>query len=350
MRNLNRTFFMMVVILLAVACTKDEIVPGDKPIQFFAESTTGNNLSFPVVWADATQFLPLRGTFGAPQWDGQSVQVGDTWVWVQKDPLNTWQASTFIPTNGFDATPEWVDWGDNLESKPWTNKSIVRTEVSFRATDVLDPVMHTHLPGGALTPERFEMLHVSGQGTDEVWGATKDLLLADTAMVYTNKAYVVIQRLAGNFAEVEAFEGDTEAHPYGYYWNPGSGSNPMDDRWTLAEAPKVQSPYSAEINVQGKVVFGYNWNMKKGSYLPGIYRITFYTLPTAKFSLRHAAHLVSGENDSGNEGGRVTVDGGLNITYIDVKITATTGGGGGGGGGGNGGGGGGGGNGPGGPH
>ncbi|MBK7408536.1 MAG: hypothetical protein IPJ40_11035 [Saprospirales bacterium] len=263
--------------------------------------------------------------------EGASVFVGGTEVWIQKDAANEWQASTFVPIGGNDATPEWVDWGDNLESKSWTNKSIVRTEVSFRATDVLTPVseqpIYQHIPGG--NPARFEMVHVSGQGIDEVWGTTSNPILADTAMVYTNKAYVVIQRLASDFGDVEQFEADVETHPYGYYWNFGNAANPMDDRWMLAENPKVQTAYSAEINVQGKVVFGYNWNMKKATYSPGIYRITFYTLPTSKFSLRHAAHLQSGENDSGNEGGRVTVDGQLNITYIDVKITDKAAGGGG---------------------
>lgn len=337
----------MVVLFLIAACSKDSgLAPVDKDLEFLAE-TTGNNLSFPVVWSSATQKLTLRGSFGDEyeKWDGATALVGTTVVWLQKDPLNEWQASTFEPTD--EAHPDWVDWGDNLESKPWPNKSIVRTEVSFRATDdILDTLIYTHLPGNKVTTRKYVMLHVSGQGTDEVWGATQDFTDADTAMVYTNKGRLVIQRLAETFEEVEQFENDPE-NLYGYQWDLASG------KWLLAETPKVQAPYTAEINVQGKIVFGYNWNMKKATYLPGIYRITFYTLPGSNFTLRHAQPLVSmeAEESEGGDGGRVTVDGVLNITYIDVKIIAASGsGGGGGGGGGNGGGGNGGGGGPGGPH
>ena len=102
---------------------------------------------------------------------------------VQKDALNDWQASNYIPTEM--VVVNGIDWGDNLESVPWYINSRVRIET------VLYDVVQTPLT-------EYTMLHTAGWGIDEQWGlsmipGTPDIV--ETIENYMPTVYSTCSRL-----------------------------------------------------------------------------------------------------------------------------------------------------------
>jgi hypothetical protein len=94
-------------------------------------------------------------------------------AYLQKEPLNQWQATSWplpfgtVPSGAVNV--DLIDWGDNLESVDWYTRSQVRTEVVLFE-------QQTSLAGGdgeaygwPLLPA-YEMRHTSGWGIDEVHG------------------------------------------------------------------------------------------------------------------------------------------------------------------------------------
>ena len=298
----------------------------------------GNNLSMPVIWADGS--LALRYDMNEPaDLKGVFYEIaGENW-YVQDDPQNEWQAyngegEDFEIHGPIDIT--YVDWGDNLEVKAWPVTGIVRVETRlYRALNV---------PQNAYT-----MMHISGLGVDEVWGTNGKVFASEEATIYSDEAVLTIQRI-------------TKDEP--------AGNEPGDLRWDMQERMWVgedaletrvweeilgdEGPggYGAEVNVQGVVVYGYNWNMKqdKEKYEPGVYRITF-SLGNANAMFTGDSYILAAEEEEPEAGieaeddddgganipGYAEIRPGLNLTYIDVMIQAkSTGGGGGGGNGGGG--------------
>ena len=100
--------------------------------------------------------------------------------------------------------------------------------------------------------------------------------------------------------------------------------------------------YSAEINVGGKVIYGYNWAVRHVNTGPGPYRITFSldSLPdlntyfTPMTYVKPSDEVVTESDDDGGDtgGGVAYIDVENNLTYIDINIVPKETGGGGGGG------------------
>ena len=150
----------------------------------------GNNLSFPVIWAENTSITLRLEPAGGPKLDGAWWYVwgeqpidpsspiyscdptlstepcypaGETGVfkaYLQKDANNIWQAYNAPPTST--VVVDDIDWGDNLESSTWSLTSKMRVEVGLYETFTA-PV------------KEYMMRHVSGWGTDEVHGLATDL-------------------------------------------------------------------------------------------------------------------------------------------------------------------------------
>jgi hypothetical protein len=323
----------------------------------------GNNLSFPVIFADGVEKV-LRGTFGTPDyrgedlwyfWDGglcKAVVVGDcpdplpegSYAVYQQQGESNWRAESLTLTPGTDPAlyVNWIDWGDNLESVPWYLNSKVRTEVVL-IQDLLTPML------------AFEMAWIEGLGINELWGTTtiQDPAFAQ-ATVYSHCARLYIQRLYVS----------RDAIPEGALgWEPGIGWIELDPEGEdLIGEPFVNKPvwsggdgrgyYSAEINVKGKIIYGYNWDVKKENEGDGHYRITFAldanycSAPLNTFFNENTEILVpveeevTIEEEPSGEGGLTYLDPANNLTYIDIIIEEGKGQGGGGngpGGGGNGG-------------
>ena len=404
MLPLRKTFAWSLASLLVLTVACDHSLPtdvssdhqgpafkGGKPTGHEA----GNNLSYPVIWAEGvTKALP--GTAGA-----DPVLNGEWWYWygitgtdpnitplscppdpdalageiycddgiagtvtggapspapgyalvkayLQKDPQNIWQAGS-ADWSASPVSVHWIDWGDNLESVDWYTRSQVRSEVVL-FQDLATPMTE------------YEMRHTSGWGIDEVHGLAADLSSqpimgpGTRATVYSPCARFMIQKLL-----VE--RGDAELDDL--VWVPEEG-------WTeseLAEENLINDPifnmavheaadgpgyYNAEINVKGRIIYGYTWNVRKlndmtGGTAAGDYRLTFsfdqacgtadlntyftdgiteIIVPLEEELLVAAAE----EGESPGGGGTSYLDFVNNLTYMDITIHERGGGGGGGGG------------------
>ena len=369
--------------------------------------TAGNNLSYPVLWAEGVQKV-LPGTAGMTpilqgtwwyQWgtngvdpdvtpascapdpddnafcdDGIPLQYNEALVpgvppadnplplakaYLQKDGNNVWQAGSadvsVAPLN-----VHLIDWGDNLESVDWYTRSQVRTEVVLFQD--LDAPM-----------TEYEMRHTSGWGIDEVHGMAASLdepPVANAtdgyrATVYSNCARLTIQLLLVDrndqrLMDLEWVPGEGWTEPEGYDVDL---INPHIFNGSVHEGGDGPGYYSAEINVKGRIIYGYTWSVRKlhdnalDESGAGDYRITYSfdqscgTVDLNTFFDGNTQIMVPLEEDivaaaaeEGEEpgGGAVGVlvpaelDAfgnlvGGNLTYMDVRILARGGGGGGGG-------------------
>ena len=387
---------------------------GGKP----SPSLAGNNLSFPVIWAEGVVKTP-PGTSGmAPlltgtwwyQWGTNGVDPDVTpascppdpdegnaelnpaglplcddavvgavnlalvagtpladnplplaRAYVQKDPGNQWQAASwplpFGTAPSGEVNIDLIDWGDNLESVDWYTRSQVRTEVVlFEDAIAGDGEGHGWpVPPAGLAASEYEMRHTSGWGIDEVHGlaATLDGTAMEgpgtQATVYSTCARFTIQRLLVDRGDAELAD---------LIWVPGEGwtepaeyeddliNQPIFNK-AVHEASDGPGYYNAEINVKGRIIFGYTWNVRSLNEGAGDYRLTFsfdescgattlntfftegitdIMVPLEEVTTALAAEEGE-EPGGGGTGVLVTAD---NLTYMDVSILERGGGGGGG--------------------
>jgi hypothetical protein len=281
-----------------------------------AQDSTGNNLSFPVVWSDGYA-LGLRGSPGEELWGGVFTEVDGVAWYHQQDALNQWQAES-ADGSAAPVIVDVIDWGDNLEARGWPDRSKVRVEVALFLN--LDVPMTGYTMG-----------YISGLGIDEMWGASGATYDATQAIVYSHNARLTIQKLPEDTTE---FVWDEELGrwfrqdgvPMGEpFYNSGV--------WEGDEGPF--GSYSAEINVKGKVIYGMQWDLKQAGDGPGTYRLTFsldslhgtvanntgFDEETIIFVTEEEEEaLVIGVNDE-PVGGVSAIVPELNLTYIDVPIT-----------------------------
>jgi hypothetical protein len=297
--TLLRAGIIFASIFIIVSCQKelDNIQPGEianaggKPV---GGESVGSNLSFPVIWAE-NEKLTLRDPSSYPD---NLLLGGDWWyVWgedpldpdypifscepnpanesacligtlpsagyykayLQKDANNIWQAYNAAATAPVNI--DRLDWGDNLESVDWALNSKVRTEVVLYE-DMTSPVLH------------YAMRHVSGWGTDEMHGLQTDMDNVPVygpgteATVYTKFARLTIQKLNTETPNITW-------NPTLHEWQGGTDVNDPVFNKAVWEALDGPGYYNAEVNIKGKVIFGYTWDVKKINDGAGVYRITF---------------------------------------------------------------------------
>jgi hypothetical protein len=347
-------------IFIIVSCQKelDNIQPGEvanaggKPV---GGESVGSNLSFPVIWAE-NESLTLRAV---PPGTPNNILLNGNWwyVWgedpldpsypifscqpnpanesacligtlpsngvskayLQKDANNIWQAYNAAATAPVNI--DRLDWGDNLESVDWALNSKVRTEVVLYE-DLSSPVL------------QYAMRHVSGWGTDEMHGLQTDMDKVPVlgpgteATVYTKFARLTIQKLN---KETPNITWNWTLHE----WQGGTDVNiPVFNKavWEAGDGPGY---YSAEVNIKGKVIYGYTWDVKKLNDGAGIYRITFsfdqsrtggpalntFFTPNTQIIVPAEEEVIA-EAEGGAGGTAMLVDGGNGryLTYIDVNI------------------------------
>lgn len=364
---------MTLFIALAIwSCQKDEFwkektTNNTTDVTFRAEpgETAGNNLSFPVIWAEG-RALNLREV---PDDAGEVKLDGSYWFWwgsdpanpagvcdgctppvmdygrayVQKDENNVWQAETADGSAG-DVIVDWIDWGDNLESVDWYTKSKVRTEV----------VLYKDL---LTSMTEYQMIYLEGLGIGEVHGLAADnegnpyYGPGTQATVYSDCAQLIIQKLA---VTREVIDDNQLAFDAESGWKEGEGVtdeivyDPIFNKSVYA-AGDGPGYYNAEINVKGKVIFGYTWDVKNlndktdpddplGKDPSGDYRITFNfddrclteagVEPNAFFEsgITDILPQVEGEevvlpaSPDGEGGAEPKIDFDRNLTYVDVRI------------------------------
>jgi hypothetical protein len=315
MSKMNIMCLLLVSAIVAVSC------PGQAAAKY--DTGPGNCLSLPVIWSEGVT-KDLRGAYGTPLFAGETFTDVNGVVWyVQQDEENIWQAESADGS----AAPVHVtsiDWGDNLEAHPWTIRSIVRTEAVLYQDISAAPMLG------------FEMAHLWGTGTSEMWGTNGIEYLSASATVYSGVARYTIQKL-----EVDPYD-DVTGLPIdnamlGLAWDAveGQWTGPVGATlynsavWEAegVDGKALASIYSAEINIPGKVIYGYNWNVRKMNDGLGYYRITFsmdavggkeVPIPCNTFFTEGVTSVKLSASVEG--GGIGVIDFANNLTYIDVEI------------------------------
>ncbi len=283
---------------------------GSRPPCQDTGEAAANNLSYPVIWSDGVSILtPLPET----EWDFAPITdpasqcfMGDTgglavpedavcyydveapvsagpqvW-WLQQREANKWQAFNPPATQAIAITG--VDWGDDLESRDnFNTRSIIRTEVVLLKNVVLDPTtefdaadflafeMSGAVPGTANSPVE---MHGTNYGGPENLALGTQTLIDPTlvrpgfqATIYSACARFIIQKVVGDPASLQW-------NPADGYWGPISAvNNPVFNGAIYPDA--LADDYSAEINVGGSLIYGYNWNLRKVGEGAGLYRLTY---------------------------------------------------------------------------
>jgi hypothetical protein len=307
-------------------CPKKAPPPGE-------EDASGNNLSFPVIWSDGVT-KALRGTYLEEKFQGVFFEKGGERWFVQADPGNEWQAESYNPVaqGGGMHIVSAVDWGDNLEARAWKYGGVVRVEtVLYQFLD--DP----------MTGYTMMIEDESISGRAEVWGTNGHRYNSPEATVYSGTARLMIQKLTKVREEaVMTWDGEK--------WV-GDVKTPLYS-WGVWDDVIGPDGYAAEVNVQGKIIYGFNWFTRKLGDGPGDYRISFVLDRNAPVHLNtdfgpHTIILPFGEEEEaapmGDDDGGSDLQGGIpgishehDVTYIDVRLLPRSGGGGGGGSGGGG--------------
>ncbi len=104
--------------------------------------------------------------------------------------------------------------------------------------------------------------------------------------------------------------------------------------WEAGDGPGF---YNAEVNIKGKIIFGYTWDVKLANNGTGVYRLTFSFDEGGDANLSTVLNTFFTENTAlagavvvpTEEGGGTTakIDPVNNLTYIDVTILGNKGGG-----------------------
>jgi len=343
-----------------IQCQQEIFTPDDLGLQSFemkakpgTVETVGNNLSYPVIWADNVA-KDLNGNMGdhnvSGEWwfvwgedpidpqaeifsckpdasgefceDGSQPGDGLSTVYkayVQKDALNEWQATSILPEA--QVFVDSIDWGDNLESIDWGLKSKVRTEVVL-LKDLKDPVTE------------YAMRHVSGWGTDEVHGQQTDngepvFGPGTRATVYSDNARFTIQKLIPE--SLEGLEGSLIWDEENNWWTEVNPAEDIVNDPIFTDAVGAEDGpdfYNAEVNVKGKIIYGYTWNVKDLNQGLGYYRLTFSFDNHANLNTffneetgiigQNVIVIAAEEEESG--GGVANVVPESNLTYMDVLI------------------------------
>lgn len=322
---------------------------GNKPP---TEETAANSLSYPVILGDdiapdgwvlvppvswtfatvtdpATECYPAVALADATCWyDGAG-----TW-WLQQRPENKWQAPNPVATAALEVTA--IDWGDLLESRTNLNtRSLIRVETvlyedvsggegGVNAADLYAFAMSPAIPGTENSPSEM-------RGTDQSLVDPTTVHPGFHATVYSACVRFLIQKVTGDPADLT--------------WS-GTGG-----QWTNgANAPSFEGStygggFTAEVNVGGNLIYGYNLNMRRDGEGAGLYRLTFvldggpdvggpctHSLNTSFGSGTELVNVAgtAGPSEIIPEGdARLNGDVGGGLTYIDVTISAKAGGGGG---------------------
>lgn len=378
-------FGAIVSLFLFVRCDDDALFNDTQGLEVTAQKggrptteTASNNLSFPVLWSDDFE-KPLPGFYNeyalnGSWWyvwgvdpidpnavydilscepdplnpdkclDGRTPGADGSIVYkayLQKDLKNQWQA--FNATQVGPLNVDQIDWGDDLESVNWSLTSQVRCEVALYETLANKTFMRGEVPTTLPQYPQFPMRHVSGWGIDEVHGlATSmdasvptpayDLVTGDMATVYSHNARFTIQKL--NVVNLPDLTNKLKWVPM-VGWTEIDGItenlvNPPLFNKAVYESLDGPGFYNAEINVKGKVIYGYTWKVRTLNQGAGYYRLTFSldydestpvdlnTFFDESTEILLAEEVTIESEDGG--GGIAIIDHANELTYMDILI------------------------------
>ena len=249
----------------------------------------GNNLSFPLVFADGygiagariTGTWPGVGPFATlpafdyntglrplstealtefPLFDASTaVSLGGVTYYPQAT-ASTWQAEWRNNAAG-DPLDVIVDWGDALLSKSYTASSLVRIETVLK--------QDATIPSVTDSMTAFKMALLSGSQTTELQGTDKSTYPSAARNVFAINARLKIEKIStSGGADIVVFDKAV----YEAFGTTTEGGGTTVDK------------YGAELNVGGTLVYGYNFKLSSVTGVPlktGQYRITFSLDPEA---------------------------------------------------------------------
>jgi fibronectin type 3 domain-containing protein len=250
----------------------------------------GNNLSFPLVFADGYGLtgLQITGTWPGigpfailPTFDyntglrplsaetltvfplfdsATSVSLGGVVYYPQKT-ASTWQAEWRNNASG-DELEVIIDWGDALLSRSYTASSVIRVETLLR--------QDATIPGVTDTMTAYKMTLLSGSRITENQGTDMTTYASAARNVFAINGRLTIEKISAN--------GDPDILIYNKAVYEGMGTT------AEGEGRVTDKPYTAELNVGGSIVYGYNFFLNSVTGVPsktGQYRITFSLDPEA---------------------------------------------------------------------
>jgi len=244
------------------------------------ETSFGNNLSVPLVFADGVGILGgvITGTDYKDLATGLRPTATDTTDpfpyfnpadisslagvdYYEQQSSSTWQASWLNNASAGVQKVE-VDWGDNLTSASLSSSQVIRVETVLRQYKGLPDANTTSWP----TTESmlgYPMQLLYGEGKAEMQGTTGTSADATERRVFAATARLMIEKLDANGNVVASgacgFDGS------------------IDDGLALADGSQVPK-FSSEINVGGSLTYGFNWRLNKCTGLAdktGTWRLTF---------------------------------------------------------------------------
>lgn len=288
-------------------------------------TTTYANTS--CVTADASGALVYLPKEQCAQCAGATIER----IYWQKTTASTWQAGSEQNTGS--KAVSYVNWGDNLETGQWSDRSVIRVETT--------PFFDLGAP--SVVFRGFQMWHVAGQGPSEMWGLRATDADTPSAYVYDSQ-YTIIHT-------TNARLNLTRLGPVGGAGCPATPPSVIplwsNGAWTGEGLCTVADlVYTPELNIGGKWVFGYNWQLRNQplsgclSDKSGWWRLTFYA-PDVNFNT--TTPIVTTEPPGQPTYAvaptsaipplaetalyKATVDKANNLTYIDICINSGRGGG-----------------------
>lgn len=283
-------------------------------------------------------YTPEQCTLAGMPCAGSAPESLDRIYW-QKQTANDWSSDAITAGLGVDVTN--VDWGDNLESQTWWTTAAIRVETTTFGLGRIDPTKQRGL----------QMWHVFGQGQTELWGvrarasdSAPYVYAADYAILHTTEARLNIAKMSGPGTCPPA----QNALPL-----PAEGTWTLPDAtgaggWSGARLNLRDIAYTPELNIGGRYVHGYNWQLRNDNVpadpgKSGWWRLTFYSkVGAVKFqldtqtvapaavealpTLLGITAAAAAEADTGPlYQPKVNVD--SNLSYIDICISEAKGGG-----------------------
>lgn len=256
------------------------------------EDTTsyGNNLSYPVVFAEGFGLSGLEitteGTNTGLRTDGldpkeffidienvEDTKVLDDVTYYLQNSESHWEAE-WLNGEYLANIPVIIDWSDNLFSTSWSENAIVRVE-HVLSTNLTTPMNGYMMTSFTQRIDKQKTLEIQGTNSYSVAQITE-------ARVFSSYAVLIIEKLddLGNVIHTH-YEGEA----------------------------------GAEINASGQVIYGYNWKIDDGA---GQYRITFI-IPSDTSNIRIIGHMPQTSGPTINDdlaSGRTSI-----IITIDSKTS-----------------------------
>jgi|GEM_PF-2235228 len=289
--KLKRSVFVVASTSLLLLSSTAFNAAAEPPI--VPEEEASNYLSVPAIFAEGYGLtgLPAVDDRGSglpgssdPDFDGTAYCVDGEQYYLQADETVSWRADWAVASEMVAAT---VDWSDEVIKKEWNDKSVIPVSVTLHtaiAPDSMTGYVMTEfdglpplcLPEDEITP-LFSAAEEEEEEVESVWGTNGDTYESDTATAFTVCAKLTIQKING--------EGGDPVDPAVYVLDNDNGLLTT----SFAELGKPEW-LLATIDVEGRIVYLYNWNLAAKQFGPdedrsGWYRLTFSLEPEVTYTL-----------------------------------------------------------------